>query len=245
MAAVVADSTDILPLYVQSLGRLDWKQKEVVDRIDHIAKDTVPELSTFKDRIPEDLKLIIDNHDTPLIGKLQDALQEIERKIKPHPKALEHMRGIVSEKTENYYPCSIVEMNFSGHKIDDPQNPPIVTDFDDKFSALYRYPSKASMEGDKPWTLKKLMERIEGVVDQPDWDEFMKDQVRLIDNLVNNFDVKAEIPLRINNNHLNAEYKGKNYLPCVIAKVNDGDQAGPHTMHLLIEYIEIPDTLKL
>lgn len=243
---LVVDSPDNLPLYVQSLGRQNWKQENVLNRIEKIANDTVPNLPDFTVGIPGDLKETIDIHDGELQKGLEAALQEIESQFKPHPiQAVEHLRGIVSDKTSSFYPCSIVEVEFSGRNVfANPQHPSIVTDFDNRFSCLYGYVDKRSAEADHPLHLEKLLKRIVNFTDKGHWDEFMEEQVRLADIIIKNYGfARATIPLRINQNHTEEAYRGKCYLPCVIAHVIDGSLDGPHTMYLLVVYVEVPDIL--
>lgn len=242
---LVGDWPDI-PLYVQDLARQNWTQSQVLARIETIVADEGRLLPDFTIGIPDDLKAIIDSHDAELQKGLEAALQEIEPSFRPHPiAAVEHLRGILSDETENFYPCSVVEIHFSGKNDVDPQRPATVTDFDDRFGGLYGYGGIPSARADKPLTLTKLLDRIKGFVDPRDWDEFMKDQQKLTDVIIKTYGyAKATVPLRINQNHTNQDYAGKSYLPCVVAQVNDGDRDGPHTMYLLVEYIEVPATFK-
>lgn len=245
---LVVDSPDNLPLYVQSLGRQNWKQDDILARINMIANDKVRKLPDFTVGIPDDLKEVIDYYDDQLQKGLEDALQEIERQFKPHPiEAVEHLRGIVSDKTSSFYPCSIVEVEFSGRsEFANPKHPSIVTDLDNRFSCLYGYVDKKSAEADYPLTLDKLLNRIEKFSDKCHWNEFIEEQVQLADIIVRNYGfARATVPLRINQNHTDEVYRGKCYLPCVVAQVIDGSLDERHTMYLLVVYIEIPDILKL
>ena len=244
---LVVDSPDNLPLYVQSLGRQNWKQDDVLARIDVIANDIGRELNDFTVGIPDDLKKAIDTYDGELQEGLEAALQEIEAKFEPHPdEAVQHLRGIVSEKTSSFYPCSIVEIKFSGrNEFADPQEPAIVRDFDDGFSRLYGYVDKKQAEADLPLTLNKLSGRIEKFSDKSHWDEFMQEQVELTTTIIKDYGfARAKVPLRINKEHPREEYRGMSYLPCIIAQVIDGNLNERHKMYLLVVYIELPDTLR-
>ena len=103
---LVVDSADNLPLYVQSLGRQSWKQDEALERINQIANDSFRELSDFTAGIPPDLKKAIDIYDGELQKGMEGALQEIEATFQPHlNEAVQHLRGIVSDKTSSFYLC--------------------------------------------------------------------------------------------------------------------------------------------
>src|SRR5262249_60578307 len=77
---LVVDSPQDLPLYLRSFGRLEWKQEEVIKRIDSIAADTLPVLSDFAVEIPQVLKADIDLNDTALQTQMRNALWEIEER---------------------------------------------------------------------------------------------------------------------------------------------------------------------
>jgi len=242
---LVVDSADNLPLYLKSLAHQNWKQDEVMERINQIANDSFRELSDFSVGIPDDLKRAIDIYDSELQTGLEEALQEIEAAFEPHPtEAVQHLRGIVSDKTSSFYPCSIVEVAFSGHnQFANPDNPATVREFDDGFSRLYGYADKAGAERDRPLTLKKLLGRIEKFVDN--WNDFTQEQVKLANTVLKKDGfARATVPLHFNKEHGRKEYQGKSYLPSIIAKVTDGSLDGPYKTYLLVVYIELPDTLR-
>jgi hypothetical protein len=244
---LVVDSADNLPLYLKSLAHQSWKQDEILARINQIANDEFRELSDFTVGIPDDLKKAIDVYDGELQKGLEEALQEIEAKFEPHPnQAVQHLRGIVSDQTSSFYPCSIVEVGFSGRNdFANTKYPAIVRDFDEGFSRLYGYVDKRAAEADRPLTLDKLLGRIEGFSDKSHWEEFMQEQVKLTATVVKEYGfARAKVPLRINKKHPRGEYCGTSYLPCIVAQVIDGELDGPHKMYLLVVYIEVPDTLR-
>ncbi len=243
---LVVDSPDYLPLYLKGLGRQNWKQDEVLQRIDKMANDHLPDLPDFAVGIPNDLKTDIDRFDGELEKGLQDALQEIEAEFKPEPiQSVQYLRGIVSNETSSFYPCSIVEVAFSkGSEFANPENPAVVCDFDDAFSRLYGYASKTAADRDRPLNLTKLMGRIEKFLDKSRWDEFLQEQVELMNTVVKEYGyTRVKVPLQFNEKHPRVEYRGASFLPCLIAQVTDGSQEEPHKMYLLIVYIEIPNTL--
>jgi hypothetical protein len=243
---LVVDSPDYLPIYVKSLAHHSWKQDEVLQRVDRIAKDTLPDLPDFSVGIPNDLKEAIDRYDGALEKGLQQALQEIESTFVPEPiQAVHYLRGVVSDETASFYPCSIVEVAFSRRsEFANPESPAIVCDFDEGFCRLYGYVSKSAAEADRPLTLTKLLGRIGKFSDKGHWDEFLQEQVELTATVVKEYGfARVQVPLRINEKHPRVECRGAAYLPCIIAQVIDGDLEGPHTMYLLVVYIEIPNTL--
>jgi hypothetical protein len=247
VGVLVVDSADNLPLYLKSLAYQSWKQDEVLALIDKIASDPSRDLNDFTVGIPDELKKFIDFYDGELQKGLERALQEIEAKIKPEQiKAVQYLRGIVSEETVTYYPCSIVEISFSRRgEFAHPQSAGIIQDFDDGFSRLYGYASKTQADTDRPLTLSKLLGRIEKFSDKSHWDDFMEEQVALTTTVISEYGfARAKVPLRFNEKHPQGEYRGKAFLPCLIAQVIDGNQDGPHNMYLLVIYIELPDTLR-
>lgn len=240
---LVVKDGDSLPLYLQAVARQSWKQAEVLERINHIANDSVRELTDFCAGIPEDLKRVIDMYDGELKDGLEDALQEIESAIKPARQKLhvQHLRGVVADdNVVNFYPSSIVEVAFSQAGVfADPENPAIVRDFDDGFSRLYGYADKRQALADGPLNLTKLLGRIQEFLDAPLWEEFKKEQVKLSQAIMAHRFARAKVPLRINDMHPHDDYCGKSYLPCVIAQTPDADTKGPHKMYLLVVYIEL------
>jgi hypothetical protein len=243
---LVVDSADNLPLYLTSLAYQTWKQAEVLERINQIANDSFRELSDFSVGIPDDLKRAIDIYDGELQKGLNDALQEIEAKFEPHlTEAVQHFRGIVSDKISSFYPSSIVEIPFSARGVfANPQHPAIVRDFDDGFSRLYGYVDKRQADADRPLVLDKLVGRIKSFSDENHWAEFMQEQIHLTTVVIMGYGfARATVPLRINDTHPRGEYQGKSYLPCIVGEVLDGSLDGPHKMYLLVVYIELPETV--
>ena len=186
-------------------------------------------------------------YDSGLQEGLTKALQEIESTfVPPQITAVQHLRGIVSEETSSFYPCSIVEVSFSGrNEFANNKYPALVTDFDARFSQLYGYVDNRGAEVDGPLTLDKLLGRVEKFSNKNDWDEFMKEQVDLTETVIRTYGfARAKVPLRFNEKHPQREYRGTAFLPSLIAQVIDGSLDGPHKMYLLVVYIELPDTLR-
>jgi hypothetical protein len=230
---------------LKSLAHHTWRQDEILRRIDKIASDPagLPNLPDFAVGIPNDLKETIDIHDGELERGLQAALQEIESKFEPEPiQAVHYLRGIVSSETSSFYPCSIVEVAFAKRsEFANLEQPAIVRDFDDGFSRLYGYVDKKAAEADRPLTLNRLLGRMEKFLDKRDWDEFMAEQVAMTAAVIREYGfARAKVPLRINKTHPRYEYREASYLPCVITQVIDGSLEGPHRMHLLVVYVELP-----
>lgn len=242
---LIADSPNNLPLYVKSLGRQSWTQVKVLQQIDRIAKDDplINPLPDFAVGIPEDLRKAIDNYDTNLQVGLEQALLEIETSfVLPHSdESVQHLREIVSENTTTFYPCSIVEYQFQRHgEFANPNSPGIVTHFDDAFCRLYGYAGKKQALNDRPLTLEHLLEKLDPLLDKRRWKEFADEQHRLLTTAIVEYRfARATIPLTFNDTHSD-EFKGKSYLPCTLAQVVDGDTTGPHRMHILVVYIQLP-----
>jgi len=244
-AVLVVESSDSLPLYETDVAYLSWKQDKVLERIDRVASDNAPELPDFTVGIPGDLKDVIDKNDSELREGLEKALREIESTFSPPTiTAVQHLRGIVSEETTSFYPCSIVEIQFSGRN-EFASNPACVTDFDRHFSEMYGYVDKIGAKHDGPLTLQKLLGKVEKFVNKSDWAEFMKEQTDLTETVIRTYGfARAKVPLRFNDKHPKRECSGIAFLPCIIAQVIDGSLDGQHTMYLLVVYIELPDTLR-
>ncbi|MBF0551990.1 MAG: hypothetical protein HQK60_15835 [Deltaproteobacteria bacterium] len=242
---LVVDSDSNLPLYLRPLAHQNWKQEEVLDRIDRIATDKGRGVSDFTMGIPDDLKATIDTFDSELQMGLQRALQQIEAQFDPMPWAVQHFRQIVSERMSTYYPCSIVEVTFSsGGESADPTRPAIVRDFNNAFSHFYDYANRQAAEDHGPLTLVRLLERIKGYSDPDHWNNFMEDQNEVTNRIVERRGfARAKIPMQINK-HPHGEFCGKSFLPCIIAHVMDERSDERHKMYLLVVYIELHDTLR-
>jgi len=240
---LVVDSSEALPLYLDSWVRHPWKQEKILARIDSIAEDSSPPLSDFGAPIPDTLKCDIDQYDKELRASLQDALEEFEAGIKPLPsQEVLHLRGVVSDKCATFYPCSIVEVRFARRgQFEDPKCPALVTDYDDGFVRLFAYAGRPAIEADRPLTLDRLLNRIKPFSDARDWEKFTNEQTELTERVVIRHEfARAIVPLRINHSHPRPEFRGGVYLPSVVAHVIEGNVDGPHTMHLLVVYIELP-----
>jgi hypothetical protein len=238
---LVVDEEKNLPFYERLTGRCSWVQHDVLARIEKIAEDSIPDLPDFSAGIPDTLKTEIDRNDAKLAQDLQNALQAIEsRFVPPHITAVQHLRGIVSEETASFYPTSIVEVSYLRHGEFDPDSPAIVLEFDDAFSRLFAYVDKAAANKDRPLTLAKLMAQIEKFSNPEDWKNLMEEQQCLTNTVIKEYGFALpSVPLRFNEKHRN-EFRGKSYLPCLIAQVIEGNKNQPHKMFLLVVYIELP-----
>jgi hypothetical protein len=245
---LVVDSNEFLPLYLKSWVYHNWRQETVLARIQRIAEDDVPDLPDFNVDIPSDLRDVIEKNDSNLERGIEQALRDIEAEFEPEPgEAVVHLRKIFSEACSSFYPVSIVEVAFKGHgDFADPASPAVVREFDEGFVRLYDYAGRRAAEADCPLTTGKLLKRIEKFSDAGDWEEFMKDQFEMTMKVVKDYGfARANVPLKINNQHPRAEHRGTSYLPCIISQVIDGNLEGPHKMYLLVAYIELPKLLKL
>jgi hypothetical protein len=233
------------PVYENHFPRLSWKQPSIEAQIDLLVSDHNIKLGDFFVGIPYALKNVIDANDDELLANLQYALQEKEDNFQP-PGMVYHLRKIVSPDIINFYPCSIVKFVFLGNNEIDPQNPPEVIDFDERFSHLYGCANKQQALNAKPWTAEKLFAKLQDFVDSADLNSFMQDQARLTNEISKGSYAVAEIPLRFNELHSDLNYRGKSYMPCVVAQVvepNVNNVEGSHTLYMLVEYIKIPDNL--
>jgi hypothetical protein len=239
---LMVDSQDDIPVYEAARAYQIWKQDEVLEEIDHIARKDFPSLVDFRVDIPPSLKEVIDARDDELINSLQLALQEIENDfVVSAPDPVQKLRGMLSDDAINrFYPFSVVEVKFSKRGEEDPEAPPEVVDFDKDFSLFYGYGGWNAANKDRPLTLPRLLERIERFSDPDDWDKFLQEQVTLSETVIKDFGfARATVPIRINSSHPNHSFKGKSFLPCIVAQVIDGETNGPHRMYLLVVYIEV------
>lgn len=243
---LVVGSPENLPIYESDVAYQRWAQAEVLARIETIANDSYPLLPDFTVGIDESLRQVIDANDAVLVQDLQNALQEIEKKfVFREGDAVRHLRGIVSDETQSFYPSSIVKVSFSGRGKFDDAKPPEVVDFDEEFCRLYNYAGKASAEKDRPLTLAKLVERIRDLSDETDRNEFYAEQEHLTATVIRGGGfARATVPMRFNGEHSHASYRNSSILPCLIAQVVDGNPDGWHRMFLLVVYIPIPDALR-
>jgi hypothetical protein len=230
-----------VPVYEKDYPRLAWEQPSINAVVEMIVNNPADyPLNGFDGGIPNALQDAIDKHDDKLRKQLDDALGEVESLFPKPPKALECIRRILSDDIINFYPCSIIEIPIiaPGQSKDKPAT---VIDFDVLFSNLYGFSGKtgATVKG-KSLTLDYLMQRLQNFVDPPDWQEFLSDQQRLTEIILNAGYAKAEVPLRINQSHPRDEFKGKHLLPSVVAQIIDESPDGSQTVYLLVEYVTIP-----
>jgi nucleoside 2-deoxyribosyltransferase len=242
---LMVDSQDDVPVYESAVAYQSWRQDDVLEQIDSIAGRNFPSLADFQVDIPGALKDVIDARDDGLINGLQLALQEIESNfVVPYTDPVQKLRGMLSNSIMRFYPFSVVEVSFSKNgEFEDPNAPARVVDFDDEFSRLYGYGGKLAALSNRPLTLDKMLKRIERFSDTDDWDKFLEEQLKLTETVIKNYGfARATVPLRINSSHPNDQFRGKSFLPCMVAEVidrDDGDEDGPHRMYLLIAYIEL------
>jgi hypothetical protein len=238
---LMVDSQDDIPVYEAAEAYLVWKQDDVLEEIARIAKNDFPTLVDFRGDIPPSLKEVIDARDHALINNLQLALQEIENEFVVYePDPVQKVRGMLSDAITRIYPCSVVEVRFSKRgEFENPMAAATVVDFDDEFSRLYGYAGKGAAAREGSLTLEKLLNRLEKFSDADDWNRFMQEQVKLTETMIDYWFTRATVPIKINNAHPIDGFKGKSFLPCVIAQVIDSNLDGPHRMYLLVAYIEV------
>lgn len=242
---LIVDSPDDIPVYESAVAYQEWRQDEVLEEIDRIARNDFPKLVDYQGEIPPSLKEVIDAKDEGLVNSLRVTLQEIENDhavsaLSPAQK----LRSILSDgEITRYYPFSVVEIRFAKRGVfEESESPTEVVEFDEKFSRLYGYVDKASALKDGPLTLDRLLERLEKFSDTDDWQEFLQEQVTLTDTVIKDLGFAiATIPIKINSSHTD-EFRGRAFLPCITSQVIDGDRDGPHNMYLLIAYIDVTNT---
>lgn len=245
-AILVGDSRENFPIYESKVEYLNWTQANVFAEIDRIVDAKYPVLPDFRAEIPETLKQVIDAEDGRLIKELQLSLQEIENKIiEPSSDPVQKLLGTLSDRVNRFYPCSVVEVKFSARsEFEDPAEPASVIAFDPAFSSLYGYGSKMAAERDTPFTLDRLLKRIERFSDPNDWEEFMQEQIELTATVIKDYGhVRVTVPIKINASHPDGRYKSRWFLPCMIGQVIEGSLSGAHRMYLLIAYIEVPKAI--
>jgi hypothetical protein len=237
---LVDSKDDVRPVYEKSVAYQDWRQDEVLEVIDFIASKDFSSLDEFEVVIPGTLMDVIDAKDGGLIRSLELALQEIEQDFAVwYPDPVQRLQGLLTKGIDRFYPFSVVEVRFAKKgEFEDP--PATVVDFDEEFSHLYGYVSKAAALRDAPLTLDLLLNQIQNFSDSVHWERFMREQNELTEKVIRNRRfARAYVPIKINNSHTHAGFQGKYFLPSMIAQVIEGKLDGPHQMYLLIVYIEL------
>lgn len=242
---LMVDSQDDVPIYEASVAYQSWRQDDVLGHIDLIAGRNFPQLDDFKVNIPGELRDVIDALDNELIQNLEEALQEVENNfIVLTPDPVQKLRSLLSDdEITRFYPFSVVEVGFSKRgEFEDSEAPTKVVEFDEKFSRLYGYVSKSDAYNDGPLTLPRLLNRLEQFSDPEDWETFLQEQKKLTDTVIKDLGFAlATVPIKINGSHTDDGFKCKSFLPCIAARVVDGNRSGPHRMYLLIVYVELPN----
>lgn len=256
----------VLPIYVRTLSHIAYSRGQddsVRSRIDAIAKVRTPPTITT---LPEELRRVIDSHDTDFCEQLQKALQEKEDGDDPprRPAPIEKLfpehyvqwsfLGHAWEK--NYFPYSIVKIPFKGK--DDPGRPYIIDDIDGGPSAvvvcewneafLDMYGITSQDASIRPLNDSYLMDRLQrlGFVSESDCKDFRQDQVTVFDRLVlkgQKSNAMSQIPLRLSAAHSDANYRNREMLPCIIGRWVTPDRSQDHVMYLAVIYVDITSAI--
>lgn len=260
---VEGEQTELLPFYLRQMAHIVDSAKvnnEVNNVIEEIVKNKTIGLS-FDDAypFPNPLKVAIDRSDEKLRDEIGNALKTVLIK---RPRRQHYIIDIMREfdpeyllsngNTVTYVPASVLRIRwnaksgpYGSYSKDDQDGDPVVCDYNGDFLKLYNYwiPSRSpGWESDSPLTLEYLLEGLKtrGIVETDDFEKFAADQYRLTDEIIfgDSFG-NAEVPLRLNDRHAVPEYRKKAYLPVLVTKRIVGQVHRPHTMYLLVVYIDV------
>jgi hypothetical protein len=254
---------ELLPFYLKGMAYIvpsTMVNNRVNDVIEEIVKDKTIDLS-FDSTNPFPIKLTeeINRYDNELRIEIYKSLNKVlNQKPRRQPYIIDIMREFDPEyllsngKTTTYLPASVVRIKwnaksrpFGSYLKEEKDGDPVVCDYNEHFLKLYDYnipPKGPHSEDSQEFTLDDLLEQLKesDIVETDDFDKFISDQNELTEKIVygNSFS-NAEVPLRLNGRHSVPEYRNKAYLPILVTKRIVGQVDRPHTMYLLVVYMDV------
>ena len=254
------ESENVLPIYLQSLAHIDYKplnteqeEKIIQDQIENTAVAPRPTLLwTSLDTIPDDLVEVIKAHDARLLSELQHALQNLEDGPPRRPAFLRNLvkdldPGRLLSSWITYNPYSMLRIRWR-HRLrqdeyteEDMVEEPIVYSGNQEYLRIFnRMDDFSDPDGNEPLTFARLMQNIKNFVEEHDLKEFLEDQTVATKEIIyrDGF-ARVKVPLRFNHEH--PFHPNKSFLPQLVAKRIVGDVRAPHSMFILVSFVEISE----
>jgi hypothetical protein len=245
-----------LPIYLENMAYIRYDERtrpEMRSYLESAARERFPEL-TFNGQVPDGLKGAV-NEDNELRQALEEAFTKIESNPNTPPggvtflKDLDPGRNLASWYT--FYPYNVVRISWRKIGEDNRYHPkdlmgqPLVYAANDRFFEMFNIATDAETFNpeEEKLTGEILAARLraDGAVDPQDFSAWTDDQQKLGNQIVfrNGFS-RARIALRFNEQHPNPEFQNRAYFPSLVGKRIVGDKRRPHTVYLLVVFIELP-----
>lgn len=246
-----------LPIYLKTMGYIRYDSEtrdEMRQCLDQLAVAAAP--LSFNTPIPEPLAEAVEERDRGIREHLRDAFSKIETNPNAPPGGVSLVQELDPGKNlaswEAFYPYNCVQarwnkMRDQGLKRYDPADldgePIVYTANDYYFEMLdYRLKQKTYSPDENALTSSMITDKLSksNFVDPLDFNEWKEDQSRLMQEIVfkSSF-ARARVPLRFNSNHPREEYRGKLYLPTLVATRTVGKEERPHATYYLVVFVEM------
>ncbi len=252
-----SDHKSSLPIYLKNMAHIEYTQSKTSDQeevihqhIKFIANSSDPVLSwTNIEEIPQQLADAITANDKRLKSDLQQGLQRIEDGPPARPLFLRNLvkdldPGRLLHFWTAFAPYSVLRIRWKRrseslqYAKEDMDGEPVVYSASDNYLTLFGMPGKLpDPDGPEPLTFERLMKHVKPYMDDKHMEEFLADQAQATERIVfqNRF-ARTKVPLRFNEGH--PAYKMTAFLPHLIATRVVGDTVSPHSMFILIVFLE-------
>lgn len=247
-----------LPIYMEDMAYIRYDKlthPELLSYLQATARETFTELN-FDGVVPEPLKNAVQRQDQELQQALESAFSHIETNPNTPPggvtfvKDLDPGRNLSSWYT--FYPYNVVRIGWrkigenNRYDANDMIGQPVIYAANDRFFQMFNIATDAETFDPEAETLTLLSLANKLKADESVYPEnlsaWTKDQERLANQIIfkNGF-ARAKTPLQFNETHANQEFQNRAYFPSLVAKRIVGDKRRPHTVYLLVVFIELPE----
>jgi hypothetical protein len=250
----------LLPIYTEGFAHIDYNDERdspVYAAMAMIKADLTETLAWDRlssDDIPDSLRTIIETSDQRMVFELQCALEQLEREPPKLPYwTAEVVRdldpGRVLSSWQSYVPYAILRIKWL--KRDESGNcdpaqmdgEPVVASGNEGFKELInREEELPSPDSVNPLTLPRMITLINQYMTKSDIDAFKEDHERFYKEIIlrDNYGL-ASVPIRFRSEERqHPKCHGRTYTQTLVARRTVGNKAYPHSVYLLIAYLEEP-----
>lgn len=254
------DARALLPSYVENqiYGNFDDNLSEAyVDLLAHFVEKGELSLDP-REEVPRKVAAAIGKYDTALKVFLQNALHDIESGIGDRPGSIDIVPALDIGHNlwdwTTFYPYNVVRVSWKRRSHPDHYEPadldgePVVYAANEDYLKMFDFQVDPKSVGPQmKLTGRALLERLSEMKCCPpaDLERFMQDQGELTTKIV--FGLKsgrAKAPLVFNDDHPHAEFRGRCYLPSLVAMCTPGAaellREHPHYSYFIVVFIEQP-----
>jgi len=241
-----------VPVYAHDLARIGYDHadnKRIHSVIDNIAEDHGQSLDWDDLEPPEELRRALDSIDGHMTRELRGALTLLEespsRSIFEQELTQDLDPGRVLGSWNTYVPYAVFRINWQrkaspqGYNDKDREGEPMVVSGNEKLRQFIDWEERTLAPPGQPGALSlpEMIVRIGSFMSEDVRKKFLEDQDRLYNKVIlgGGFG-SAKEPIVFTEDH--PRFGGKRYLPTLVALRRVGNVALPHSMFLVVAYVE-------